>query len=147
MKPLVLLLTIALLATGCSSAPPPATPMTYDTADVQANHDRQISLEGYARLPGMGVVSDIIGLDLYEKPDGKGKKMGLSVPVGSGKNQCEKPPKQYKAEDLKLHTADGTVVGPNDRIRVSGKLYWNKAAEVPEGHVSFLAEPIYIEKL
>lgn len=134
------LLMIALLMTGCSSGPPASTPQTFENAGTQANHDKQISLEGYPRLPSTVYVKDHVSVELHEKADGKGKYLRFTVPVGSGKNQCEKPPKDFKQEDLKLHAADGTVVGINDKIRVSGKLFWTK------DH-AWMDTPLYIEKL
>jgi len=135
-----------LLVAGCSTPPPPpATPMTYQTINAQSNHEKQVSLEGYPRLPSMTMVSDTINLEIHEKPDGQGAKSHFKPKLGSGKNNCERPPKDYKDTDLKLHANDGTVVGINDKIRVAGKAHWSKTTK-GEDFVILMA-PIDIQKL
>ena len=58
MKSFFLSTVVALTLVGCSSPPPPATPMTFESADNQANAQKQISLEGYMSLPVAALVSD-----------------------------------------------------------------------------------------
>lgn len=141
-----LLFFLALALQGCSSAPPPGAPVTFQTIESQAHHDKQLEIEGYLRLPSMGLVTDTMLIELHPSADDKDQtKVLVSMPIGTGKNQMEKPPKDYKREDLKVHAADGTVVGPKDKVRVSGKYYYNKTS--PTQVTTFLAKPVQVTKL
>lgn len=135
---------MALVQVGCGKATPPATPITYDATNSEANNGKQVSLVGYARLPVMMSVSDTMLIELHEQADGKGKHVNFDVPIGTGANQLEKPPSRYKKEDLKLHASDGTVVGPDDKIRVSGELVWMKQPGAP---IVWLTKPIVVERI
>lgn len=128
------------LTVGCSSAPPPATPMTFDNWKDKANDQKQISLEGYVRLPAAALVSDTMLLELHEKPEGKDRYADFSTRIGSGKNQVEKPPKDYTDKDLKLHANDGSLVGPKDKVRVSAKVIYSPSS-------SILYPPLDVQKL
>jgi len=149
MRKLLALLMLVLWTCGCGSkAAPPATPMTFATVDDEANNGKQVSLEGYPRLPRMGLVNDTIGLDVFEQPEGKGKKITVFARVGTGNNECEKPPKEYTQADLKLHTIDGTVIGADTKVRVSGQVLWSKTSTTdPKAHTFMLVSPIEITKL
>ncbi len=136
-------LTLALLACltwGCSSPPPPATPQTFSNFNTQSNHEKQISLEGYLRLPVTALVSDTMLLDLVETPDSKAKGVPVNLYVGSSANQVEKPPKDYTDKDLKVHANDGSLVEPNQKVRVSGQLIYSPSA-------SILYKPVDIQKI
>ena len=88
------------------------------------NDNIYVSVEGYLRT-GASVLcsspdgSRACGLELSDKPDGT---TGISVYVeeGTGKSQMEPLPKSYSRESLKIHTADGNVLGTQDRVRVFG---------------------------
>jgi hypothetical protein len=129
-----------LLACGCSSAPPPATPMTFANFNVKDNDQKQISLEGYARIPAACMVSDTMLVDLFDNPEGKGKPLPFSCRVGSSANHVEKPPKNYTANDLKLHANDGSLVESGKKIRVAGKFVFSTSS-------SILFAPIDIQKI
>lgn len=129
-----------LLACGCSSAPPPATPMTFANFNVKDNDQKQISLEGYARIPAACMVSDTMLVDLFDNPEGKGKPLSFSCRVGSSANHVEKPPKNYTEKDLKLHANDGSLVESGQKIRVAGKLIFSPSS-------SILFAPIDIQKI
>lgn len=131
---------LALLTWGCSSPPPPATPQTFSNYNTKANHEKQISLEGYLRLPVTALVSDTMLLDLLETTDSKAKGVPVSLYIGSSANQVEKPPKDYTEKDLKVHANDGSLIEPNQKVRVSGKLIYSPSA-------SILFKPVDIQKL
>lgn len=136
-------LTLALLASltwGCSSPPPPATPQTFSNFNVQANHQKQISLEGYLRLPVSALVSDTMLVDLLETPDPKAKNVPVSLYIGSGANQVEKPPKDYTEKDLRVHANDGSLIDPQQKVRVSGKLIYGNPGTI-------LYKPVDIQKI
>jgi hypothetical protein len=53
--------------------------------------------------------------------------VGASVKLGTGPNHVEKPPRSYTANNLKVTTNDGKIFGYNDRVRVSGTMYYPSA--------------------
>jgi len=132
----------ALLVAGCSSPPPPATPVNWKDFNSQANNDKQVSLEGYVRLPAAALISDTMLLELHEQQDGKGANVSFSTYLGSSANQVEKPPENYKETDLKLHANDGSLVAAGDKVRVAGKLIYASG-----GNGTILMGPIDVQKL
>lgn len=140
MKKLTLTL-LACLTWGCSSPPPPATPQTFSNYNTQANHEKQISLEGYLRLPVSAMISDTMLLDLNETPEPKSKSASVSLYIGSSANQVEKPPKDYTDKDLKVHANDGSLIEPNQKVRVSGKFIFSASGG------SILFKPVDIQKI
>lgn len=137
-------LTLTLLACltwGCSSPPPPATPQTFANYNTQANHDKQISLDGYLRLPVSALVSDTMLLDLHEASDPKSQSVPVSLYVGASANQVEKPPKDYTDKDLKVHANDGSLIEANQKVRVSGKFIYSASGG------SILFNPVDIQKI
>lgn len=135
-----LLVLASLLWAGCTSPPPPATPQTFGNFNTKANHEKQISLEGYLRLPTIAMVSDTMLLDLLENSDGKGKNVPVSVRIGSAANQVEKPPKDYTSKDLKVHANDGSLIEANQKVRVSGRLIYSPSSTI-------LFAPVDIQKI
>lgn len=113
-------LTAVLFLVGCSH--PATTPMTFDTAADAANNGQMVSIEGYARLPVSGIINDTMLIDLHQTADEKSPHIGIDVPIGSGANHLEEPPKDYKDSDMKLHASDGSLIAPTDKVRVSGEL-------------------------
>lgn len=140
MKKLTLTL-LACLTWGCSSPPPPATPQTFSNYNTQANHEKQISLEGYLRLPASAMISDTMLLDLNETAEPKSKSVSVSLYIGSSANHVEKPPKDYTDKDLKVHANDGSLIEPNQKVRVSGKFIFSASGG------SILFKPVDIQKI
>lgn len=132
----------ALLCAGCASPPPPATAVSWKDFNTQGNNDKQISLEGYVRMPVAALVSDTMLLELHEQADGKGANVSFSTTVGSSANQMEKPPEKYTDADLKLHAKDGSLVKATDKVRVSGKLIYSSS---PNSTILF--GPIEVQKI
>jgi len=50
--------------------------------------------------------------------------VGAGAHIGNGSNSVELPPKSYRSDDLRVHTADGQVFGYRDKVRVSGTMYY-----------------------
>ena len=147
MKTVLVSTLLGLLLVACASPPPPATPMTFESADAQANHQKQISLEGYMSLPVAALVSDTMLIDLYEKPGKQGRCVSVSCRIGSGKNCVEKPPKDYKESDFKLHANDGSLVSSDAKVKVAGKLLWSKAVAPGKPNSLVLFAPVDIQKI
>lgn len=63
-------------------------------------------------------------LRLYEVLAIDSAKIGVTVQFGTDANQVENVPTQYTDDDLRVHTSDGQVVSYQDKVRVSGKVYF-----------------------
>jgi hypothetical protein len=61
------------------------------------------------------------GLSLFD-PQGGDRKISTYVEQGTGANEIEQLPRGYKKEDLKVHADDGSLIGPDDRLRVTGRV-------------------------
>lgn len=121
-RPLIIFLT---LLVGCSSGPP--RQLTWeDLAKGKELHGQSVILEGY---PGvLNHTADHQGKQSFVVMD---QAVGVSSSAqrsaictaseGTGPNQVEKLPEEYTSKDLKVHCADGTVVGTKDKVRVQGK--------------------------
>ena len=110
---------------GCSPGPP----RSITWADVQNGKElngQTVILEGY---PGVlhtstdhkGTQSFAILSTSAGTTDSAQQSVVASAPAGTGPNQVEQLPEQYTTKDLKIHCADGTVVGTRDKVRVEGK--------------------------
>jgi hypothetical protein len=115
-----LLLLIVLGINGCTK------PVAVEFGKVcqKENDDKYISVEGYLRTGASVLCSSrsgtrTCGLELSDKPDGQAK-ISVDVEEGTGKSQMEPLPKSYSKENLKVHTQDGSAVGPQDRVRITG---------------------------
>lgn len=120
-----------LVALGIGCEPPkPGEPVTFDTIcdskynptmEKGLNVTKKVAIEGYlTNRSTLKVCSDTCDIDLYEKAEGKGKRVNIDVPVGDGKNQFERLPKNFTSKDIKIHTQDGKVVGVGAKVRVTG---------------------------
>jgi hypothetical protein len=127
MKKLILLLNVATVfatvcLTACSSQPP--TPVTF--SDVCQKTGSQVVIEGYLRLPAMGTncKSNRCMLNLISELQGGVQSITAQVrntaKPDSGVNAMEPLPEKFRAQDLRIHASDGTVVDPNTKLRITG---------------------------
>jgi len=52
---------------------------------------------------------------------------GASAKIGKEANMVQMPPAMYKKTDLRLHLADGQVVGYANKVKVSGTMYYTSS--------------------
>jgi hypothetical protein len=126
-------LLLLLMLTACSEGPPtPGTLVTFDNVCDKANEGKRVAVEGYLTFPSEFKEHDIsIMMRLRPAPDGHSKNViGASVKLGS---QVEEPPVSFSQKDMKLHAADGKVLGYHDKVRVSGSMYYPSSI----AHVEF----------
>lgn len=102
--------------------------------------EQRVSLEGYFQIPTSVLASDTMLLPMTEKPGGEGGKVPFSTRIGSGNNQVESLPDDFKETDIKVHANDGSLLSKDQKIRVTGKLVGN-------GDSTILFGPVMIEKL
>jgi hypothetical protein len=117
---------LALVLGACESGPPTrGVPVAFNSVCEKANEGKRIMVEGYVNYPHLFHENDVSlmlrmrpSLALQETP------LGVSAKLGDQVNNVELPPEHFKQSDLKLHLADGQVVGYADKIKVSGTMYF-----------------------
>lgn len=128
----LLSLTVVFVALAAASCTKPK-PVDFGGVCSEANEKKTVVTEGFLRIgssvfcsnTGGGPVT--CGLDLFD-PQGGDKKVSAYVVQGTGENEVEKLPSGYKKSDLKLRDDAGALVGPDDRLRVTGRVsYANNA--------------------
>jgi starvation-inducible outer membrane lipoprotein len=121
----LLVLTISFVLAACAAEPPTAGELTaFGDACAKANDGKRVAVEGYLLLPDTFTESESVVLRLYEVLETDSAKIGVTVRFGTDPNRVENVPTEYTDDDLKIHTADGQVVGYQDKVRVSGKVYF-----------------------
>ena len=117
---------IALALASCGSEGPPTAGEAKDFTTVcdKANDGKRVSLEGYLRFPGSFKGDLSVILRMYKSNDFRDKPVGVQIRLGNQANQLEKVPKQFTDKDMKVHLANGQVVGYGTKVRVSGTVYF-----------------------
>ncbi|HMO58629.1 MAG TPA: hypothetical protein PKA05_12465 [Roseiflexaceae bacterium] len=122
---LVALMLVALALGGCSDGPAtPAETVAFASVCDRANDGKRVAVEGYVIFPDSFTESTSVILRMFEDEDLDGTPIGVQISFGTDANQVEEVADQYTDEDLRLHLADGEVVGYRTRINVSGKVYF-----------------------
>lgn len=110
---------------GASSEPPTAGEMK-DFASLcdKANDGKRVAVVGFLRFPEKFTGTSSVVLRLYQDGGYAGTPVGVQTRMGNQANQVELAPKEFRDEDLKVHTSDGQVAGYGTRVKVSGKVYY-----------------------
>jgi hypothetical protein len=112
-------------AMACSRTPEPeGTAVEYGKVCALENNGKRVNSEGYLGLGSSIFCSGKSGdvtcrLDFKEQPDSK-RDITAYVTEGTGANQMEKVPDNYKSTDLKLRADDSSMISPSDRVKISG---------------------------
>jgi hypothetical protein len=126
MRPLFPALVATVILAACSAEKPPLA-VTFGNI-CQQEAKSQVAVEGYLRLPMLGITckSGRCVIAFYAGPGGKGAWIGADVRntarPDSGVNAIEMPPKTYRIEDLRVHLKDGRVVGQDAKVRLTGEV-------------------------
>ena len=116
---------VAIVLTACSKGPPtPGELKDFSTVCDKANNGKRVALEGYLRFPSSFKDSNSVVLRLYQVEDFKSPPIGVTLQMGKQPNQVEQVPKQFTDKDMKVHLADGQVIGIGTKVRVSGNVYF-----------------------
>ena len=119
----LILALISLMLAACAKE---ATPVAFADVCKLENDHKQLSTVGYFD-PGITVYcSDSggdyrCGLDFLESV-GSENKFTADLLEGNGKNQLAELPDDYSNEDVKIKTNDGTVIGMEQKARISGEM-------------------------
>ena len=119
-------LLIFCTACGGASTELPTAGETKDFASVcdKANDGKRVAVVGFLRFPDKFTGTSSVVLRLYGSGDYTGAQIGVQTRIGNQANQAELAPKEFTDKDLKVHTADGQVVGYGTKVKVSGKVYY-----------------------
>lgn len=135
------------LFSACSRAPEPdGIAVEYANVCALENNNKRVTTEGYLVLGSSTFCSGKKGdvscrLDFMEKPEST-KDFTAYVTEGTGANQMEKLPRSYKRDDLKLRANDGSMVSPQDKVRVTGEVISVKTGATGEISCSITVKKI-----
>ncbi len=122
-RPVWIGMLIVFTLAGCAQE---ATEVPFaDVCDPGHDHQR-ISTVGYFDVGVTVFCSDTggdyrCGLDFVEAP-GSANAFTADVLEGNQPNQLAPIPDDYTAADIQLRTADGTVIGVEQKVRITGEM-------------------------
>ena len=119
-----LVIMLAVSACGGDETPTVGTNVSFASACDEANKGQRVAVTGYLRLPDSFSGDFSVVLRLFETDRFDGTPIGATVRLGTEANQMENVPDSYTNDDLKVHLADGQVIGYGTPVRVSGKVYY-----------------------
>ena len=124
----------------------PLKKMTFEEAMADTlSTEHLVEIEGYIQLPTLSTIGDKEqSVSLFGR---KNQSNGLSIytkmPVGSGKNSMKKLPLEYDKSDVKITGNKGETLGLNQRVKLTGKMYYMKSYTKGEpGTTYFTVEKI-----
>ncbi|HLJ51696.1 MAG TPA: hypothetical protein VKU01_37075 [Bryobacteraceae bacterium] len=134
MRNAVVLFSLFLGSCGESGPPTRGVPIAFNAVCEKANEGKRVMLEGYVSFPSSFKEDDItVMMRMRPSMALEDTPVGVSAKLGNAANNLEKPPDHYRKTDLKLHLADGQVVGYTDKLKVSGTMYYPSSI----AHVEF----------
>jgi hypothetical protein len=134
MRSAIVLFSLFLAACGESGPPTRGVPVAFESVCGKTNEGKRLMVEGYLSFPDSYRGDDItVMMRLRPSLESNGTPVGASATLGNDVNHLEKPPDQYRKTDLKLHLANGQVVGYADKVQVSGTMYYPSSI----AHVEF----------
>lgn len=139
---IILLVSIGLFLMSCSKS---AATVNHANVCDAANKDKEVTVEGYIasgkQVPCLWLLeaSRRCGFKFLSKPDDSGDKWFIVYfSEGKGNNQVEtreagtqiKKTTEFKPDEVKIKSSDGSIITPQDKIKVTGKV------RITEGSVS-----------
>jgi len=125
MRSIVPLLCFFLVACGESGPPTRGAPVTFEAVCGKANEGKRVMIEGFVEYPSSFKANeDTIMMRVRPTLTSWENVVGASATLGNAANNVEMPPKVFKRSDLKIHTADGQVLGYLNKVKVSGTMYY-----------------------
>lgn len=136
---LILVFFLATLLSGCGSESSPPTKgelKTLETACDKANEGKRVAVEGYLMLPDQFTGETSVMLRIQSQPDRNQQAVvatGVKIDKeGKAPNSMDNLGTSYSDEQLKVRTADGQVLGYQDKVLVSGTVYFPSSVATVE---------------
>lgn len=141
MKKFIFLTIIAIAAAACATKT--GTPVEYSKACGAENDKKYIEVTGYLNDKGGVFCSNTgggpvrCGFKLLETPTSE-KGFSADIEQGTWANNVEKLQSGYKKEDIRIHDDGGNILGPDQKVKVVGKMNVAKSASNAENDVCYL---------
>lgn len=141
MKKLIFVCVIAIAAMGCATKT--GTPVEYSKACEAENEKKYIEVSGFLSDKGSVFCSNTgggpvrCGFKLLENPTAE-KGFSADIVQGGGANEVEKLERGYKREDIKVRDDQGAIIGPDQKVKLVGRMNVVKNPGNPEHDVCFL---------
>ena len=144
MRSSILLFCFYLAACGQSGPPTRGVPVSFTAACDKANEGKRLMIEGYVDFPESGIDDSGGTMIMRVRPALASweNTVGASARIGNGPNAAEMPHTGYKNRDLRLHLADGAIVGYSNKTKVSGTMYY-ASAPGPGAYTCALSNTLY----
>jgi hypothetical protein len=110
---------LALLA-ACSPAEPPPLVSIAEACTVE-NDGKPASVAGFFQTDFMVFCTDSCTVGFADTPDGE-SPLSPDIKIGTGANQMRELPDDFTAADFQVGAQDGTTLGLNDRVQISGRM-------------------------
>lgn len=135
-------------AEGAVVEPVKPLSLEFTKAFDEAMNDQEVEIEGYLQLPSMMYTSGKSAqVDFTARPYQRyGSHITANISTGSCNNCMKALGEKYDINDLHVKDNDGTEVGPNQRVRITGRLSVYASALSENGHSASLY-PSKIEKI
>jgi hypothetical protein len=119
---LLIVAVVAALAalSACGAGTPPAA-VPIEEACAPEQDGQRASVIGYFQADFMVFCTESCTLKFAEAPGGE-SVLSPDVKVGSGKNQMSQLPDDFQEADFQFKSQDGTTLGLNDQVQLSGKM-------------------------
>jgi hypothetical protein len=143
MRSAALLFCSFLTACGQSGSPGLGVPVRFEAACDKANEGKRLMLEGYVDFPlSFDDKATSIMMRVRPRLASWENTVAASATIGHAANSVEMPPANYKNRDLRLHLADGQVVGYANKVKVSGTMYYTTGLS-PGAYTCGLKNTVY----
>ena len=126
----MLIVCLTVLMSACSGSTPPSKgePQTLETACDKANEGKRIAVEGYLMLPEQVTGDFSVVLRVASTPDRSiASIVSTTVRIDKERkapNTMDNLGKTYTDNELKFRSVDGQTLGYQDKVRVSGTMYF-----------------------
>ncbi len=117
---LLMLVVIGVLAACGPGEPPPLVSIAQ--ACAIENDGKPASVVGYFQLSSMVFCTDSCTVDFAETLNGEASPLSPDLKVGTGSNQMRELPDNFLEADFQVSAQDGTVLGLDDRVQLSGRM-------------------------
>ncbi|MEO7539430.1 MAG: hypothetical protein ABIV21_05345 [Pyrinomonadaceae bacterium] len=123
-----LTITLLMIMTGMvsSCSETKGVPVDFANACAVGNDKKVIEVAGFLEPRQFMYCSNRggrmeCGFDLKDAPGSK-NIVRVELEEGSSANTAEKMDSGFKKEDVKIHDNTGSIIGPGDKVRVTGKI-------------------------